>query len=344
MLKILLPGLLFILLIGCGDNGKNYETKPVANETLIKEDTTQFIFVGMIGEKAGLYQYDFENKKPKKFWFSPSEQVVELSFSENRKAAFFLTARSYGKRGVFPFITRVKLYSIDLDSTKVKFITNIGGGMQVFTEWVDSNNFKVALNSIDIKVSEYINQRTFIFNRFGKVLLNEKKIYNFVKEGYPSLPKKSINLESSKLNGELKVVEKGEDKLLYLQKDSDDNLKFICKDNKKLRDVVWDYNSFDLIFSTADVTPGNETIYSKDPQTSSLYVYSIKEDSIDGKWDGGGYKNFFIQNDKLFFDTGFKENSRIIIFDLNNNSPVDSIKISGGCGLENIPELPDYSA
>ncbi len=344
MRKILFPFLILIFILGCGEENKTKETIPNSNQSLKKEKASSFIFVGMIGEKAGLYSYEFNKGKSKRFWSSPSEQVVELSFSDDRKAAFFLTARSYGKRGVFPFITRVKLYNINLDSNSVSFVSNIGDGMQVFTEWVDSNNFKVALNSIDIKVSEYVNQHTFIFNTFGKALLNEKKIYNFIKEGYPSPPKAKINLKSSQLNTELKIEEKDGENSFYLENNSKDEIKFICSDNKKIRDVVWANNNSDLIFSTVDVTPGNETIYDKNPETSNLYIYSIKKDSIIQTWKGGGYKNFFLENNKLLFDTGFKENSLIIIYDLKNNSPIDSIKINGGCGLENIPELPDYSA
>lgn len=269
---------------------------------------------------------------------------MELSYSQDRKAAFFLTARDYGKRGVFPFISRAKLYHINLDSSKVNFVTNIGTGMQVFTEWVDSNNFKVAFNSIDIKVSDYVNQHTFIFNTFGKELLNEKKLYNLFKEGYPSLPKRNIDLKSKQLNAELDTVKNDSLNLFYLKQASESNTVLICKDSKKLENIDWSKSNDDLILSTVDVSPGNETLYSKDPQTSSLYIYSLKNHKIENQWKGGGYKNFFIQNDKLFFDTGFKENSMIIIYDLNNSSPVDTIKIRGGCGLENIPKIPDYSA
>ena len=344
MHKIIIPLLLITLLTGYGDANENKETENDGNQSLQKVNTTSFIFVGMVREKPGLYKYNFKTKKSKVFWSSGAEEVMELSFSQDRKAAFFLTARDYGKRGVFPFITRAKLYYINLDSNKVKFVINIGTGMQVFTEWVDSNNFKVAFNSIDIKVSDYVNQHTFIFNTFGKELLNEKKLYNLFKEGYPSLPKRNLNLTSKQLEAELNTVNNDSMNLFYLKKTLENSSVLICKDNKKLEDAAWSNGNNKLIFSTVDVTPGNETLYSKEPQTSSLYIYSMKNNKIENKWDGGGYKNFFIQNDKLFFDTGFKENSKIIIYDLNTNSPTDTIKINGGCGLENIPNIPDYSA
>ncbi len=151
-------------------------------------------------------------------------------------------------------------------------------------------------------------------------------------------------MKSKQFEAELDIIKNDSLNLFYLKEDSENGQMLICKDNKKLRDIGWSKNNDDLIFSTIDVTPGNETLYSKDPQTSSLYIYSLKNHKIENKWEGGGYKNFFIQNDKLFFDTGFKDNSMIIIYDLNNSSPVDTIKINGGCGLENIPKIPDYSA
>ncbi len=185
MLKIIIPLFFFVLLIGCRDTNKSIETPKDVSQSIQKKNDAPFIFVGMVGEKPGLYKYNFKTKKSKVFWSSGVEEVMELSYSQDRKAAFFLTARDFGKRGVFPFISRAKLYHINLDSSKVNFVTNIGTGMQVFTEWVDSSNFKVAFNSIDIKVSDYVNQHTFIFNTFGKELLNEKKLYNLFKRRLP---------------------------------------------------------------------------------------------------------------------------------------------------------------
>jgi hypothetical protein len=46
----------------------------------------------------------------------------------------------------------------------------------------------------------------------------------------------------------------------------------------------------------------------------------------------------------LFFDDGFKEKSRIYIYNLQTNTISDSVIISGGCGLKNIPLIPNYEA
>jgi hypothetical protein len=44
------------------------------------------------------------------------------------------------------------------------------------------------------------------------------------------------------------------------------------------------------------------------------------------------------------FDYGFKEKSKIFIYNFQSNTLTDSISVSGGCGLKNIPTIPDYEA
>ena len=44
------------------------------------------------------------------------------------------------------------------------------------------------------------------------------------------------------------------------------------------------------------------------------------------------------------FDDGFKQKSKIFIYNLRSDRLTDSIKVSGGCGLKSIPAIPDYGA
>ncbi|MEO8399782.1 MAG: hypothetical protein ABI550_08230 [Ignavibacteriaceae bacterium] len=333
---------LLFLLYNCGDKNEN-DQADISDQLKSKENLFDFIFVGMIGNQPGLYKYNSKKKNPEKLWSDINEKVVEFSYSDDMKSAFFVTAKDYGKKGVFPFINRVKLYVVNINSNKVNFAANIGDGMQLFTRWEDNENFKIVLNSIDRKVASFVNQHTFIFNTFGKNLIDEKKTYNIAKDGYPEPLSKNRDNNLTYENNTLLNEEENGKNLFYFDNDKIEK-KLIKEDNKKLNQVAWAAKGEYLIFTTIDVTPGNETIYNKNPETSSLYIFSVKENKIIKHWDGGGTKTFFLNDGNLIFDDGFQNSSRIIIYNLNSMKLIDTIKITGGCGLENIPELPDYSA
>ena len=334
-----------ILLAGCGQK----KEPPVENKNLVKDSTAavkiekhsgSFIFVGMIEHKPGLYRYDFATKKYRQFWSNYNEQVVELSYSPDKKSLFFLTAGHFGKKSLFPYITRVKLYQVDLDSSRVKFIKRIGDGIQVFTQWEDNNNFKVVINRIDEIVATHIYQQTYIYNIFGKEVLNEKEIFDITKSGYPRPNHKPENFNSP--SGRYTLLNEGKDTTqVYLLDLKKDDKYFITANGQQLNKFSWPMNERYLVFSTVNLLMNEGKTKLKDTETSSLIIYNTMQQNIVKEWGGSGVKNFFIKDDLLIFDNGFLDNSRITIFDLRNLQPYDEIKINRGCGLRNIPELPN---
>lgn len=338
--------IIFLFIAGCGEKPqKPIETIPVKKEKPVvkKEKFKSFLFVGIIIHKPGIYEYDVAKRIRKEFWSNYNEQVVELSYSPDMKSAFFLTAGYLGKKSFLPYITRVKLYLIDLGSFKVKFIKNFGNGVQVFTQWENNNNFKIVVNRSDKIVPTYINQQTYIYNVFGKELLNEVQTYDLTKNPYPRPPHNPQNYESP--GGEYRIVNSSPDSTkLYLENTQEKSYSFITSSGQKLNKFDWSYDENYLIFSTIDITAGNKTLKSKEPATSNLYIYDIKQNKVVKEWKGNGIKNFFIKNDFLIFDNGFDEKSSITIINYRTLKVYNIIKLRSGCGLRNIPELPDIKA
>ena len=347
MLKTSLYLLIILFFVaGCGEKPqKPVKTVPVKKEKPVvkKEKFKSFLFVGIIVHKPGIYKYDVVNKKRTEFWSNYNEQVVELSYSPDRKSAFFLTAGYLGKKSFLPYITRVKLYLVDLDSSKVKFIKNFGDGVQVFTQWQGDSNFKIVVNRADKIVPTYINQQIYIYNVFGKELLNEVQTYDLTKNAYPRPPHNPLSYESP--DGEYKVVNSTKDSTnLYLENLNEETYSFIASSSQKLNNFTWSYDGNYLIFSTIDITAGNKTLKSKEPATSNLYIYDVKQDKVVKEWKGTGVKNFFIKNDFLIFDNGFGEKSSITIINYRTLKVYAVIRLRSGCGLRSIPELPDIKA
>ena len=281
-------------------------------------------------------------KKRTEFWSNYNEQVVELSYSPNRKSAFFITAGYLGKKSFLPYITKIKLYLIDSDFSKVKFIKDFGNGVQVFTQWENDSNFKIIVNRSDKIVPTYINQQTYIYNVFGKELLNEVQTYDLTKNKYPRPPHNPLNYNSP--DGEYKIVNSTKDSTnLYLENLNEETYSFIASSSQKLNNFTWSRDGKYLIVSTIDLSAVNKTLRSKKPATSNLYIYDVRQNKVVKEWKGGGVKNFFIRNDFLIFDSGFGEKSSITIFNYRTLKVYYTIKLRSGCGLRNIPELPDYS-
>ncbi len=337
-----LLGLLLLIGSGCSDKGSKSE-KPDDTLNVVIQKPSDFYFVGMIDYYPGLYKYNFKTKEAEKFWSVKGEKIVDLSFSDNRKTAFFITAKMFGKRGVFPFITRVKLYRLGVDSSKVNFIRTIGSGMQVFTEWEADNSFKIILNSFDKIVANYVDQHTFIYSQFGRELVNESKTYDITKEGYPRPPAPKTVFQSN--DGD--KVEAAADSGMYsvfLIDSKSGNKTVLTKSPQNLKEAEWGVGGECIIFSTLDISPRNETIYNKEPNTSRIFLYSLATKKIIKKWGGGGVKNFFIDGDYVIFDDGFGPSSVLKIFNYKTMELFDTIKIEGGCGVSNIPKIPDFSA
>ncbi len=339
---------IFCFLSGCSEKKLKEEnrtdTRAALHSIQKKADAVNdFYFVGMIGENPGLYKFISKNKTVKQFWSSKDEKVVELSYSANRKAAFFLTANDYGKQGVFPFISQAKLYLIDLTASKTKLVKEIGSGLQVFMLWTTDNSFKVILNSFDTTVANYVNQETFIYSEFGRELVNNSKTFDITKEGYPNPPGRIGNFSSP--NGKYTVW--ANDSIpasIYLRQKNKSEKILMGTTDQKLNQVEWTPDSKYVIFSTLDISPMNKTLYDKQPSTSKILIYFLEEKKFTKFWEGGGVKNFFIENNYIIFDDGFGKNSIIRIYNYRTLKSIDTIQINGGCGLRNIPQIPDYSA
>lgn len=314
---------------------EKYPTSPTDNE---------FLFVGVINNKAGLYKYNFTSKTQSEYWNSNKDDVIDFSYSNDLKAAFMLTAKEHGKKGIFPFVDKVKLYFVKQDSTALEFVEEIGSGLQVFSFWETDSVFKVVLNFMDVSVGKYLEQYIKRYNYFGKKLSDEKKRFELAKDGFPKIPTSEKKLTSPNFKYSLEEFDSVFTEI-YLLDNSDKQKKvLITKQNQKLNFVDWTIDNKFLIFTTLDISPMNETLYEPEPNTSKLFIYSLSEKKLVKIFEGGGIKNFLLLGNILIFDDGFEEKSKIFIYNFKSQKITDSISVTGGCGLKNIPSIPDYEA
>jgi len=319
LLKIFI--VMIFILNGCGKGKKPDSSIDKILYNVNKEQVKEFYFVGKEKEKIGIYKYNFEEKKFVKLWSDKKEKVILLSYSPNLKHVYFLTAKYYGIRSTLPYIKRVKLYSINLTNEDVAFVDTLMNGTQINADWISDNSFKMIVNSRDLKVSEYMNVHTFIYNSKGKKLLSEIKIVNFIKDGYP-LPVASNEQVTENENYKLKNGIIDRDSLYLFDKKTNETDFIVLLNKKKLNKINW--GNHYLIFTIKEKNKHKDII-----------IYSFKDKTVVKKIENKNIKSFLVFGNFLVYDYGLSFSSSISIFNLRKLEITNSIKINGGCGLRN---------
>jgi hypothetical protein len=333
---------LFLILIAVVSFTFNYCDKPHEKEkTLpeIKKDTANveivnyFLFVGKWYGKAGISKYDLITKKHETVWWHPRENVYLLISKTELKPAFFLTVRKTGFKGNFPFFEKIKIYRISSDLSETEFIYEIKDGMQITARWNDDENLEVGFTSIDKTDPTYVNKHIKTFDSYGKLINDEIEIFNLVMDGFPELlPERNLTVSASGKYG-ISVI--GDS--VFLKTTESDSLKLISAFDHNLNKINWSDDEQFIFISTLELE--NESIKTREPETSELFVYSIAEDSVVASWKGGGVKNFFTIDSLIVFDNGFGRNSSINIYNYVKEELIDKFQMKAECGLFYIPKL-----
>lgn len=330
---------LFVMLIcvsGCRNSEKNsYDQKlndEIANATVSKFNG--FYFVGNRSGMPSIYSYDAQSEKVKLFWSVEKERVIDLLVSVDQKAAYFITMRKQRLKSSKPAIERGKLYRIDFDANKVEYIAQLEEAIQIIPFWQDDDRFTLVINSVDKTVASYINKNTQVYNKFGKLLSDNNEIFDITKDGYPVTKLPDLKLTSP--NEMFSVIVKN-DSLQITQNNSGQTIKTKFVD-EKIRQINWAENNKNVIILL--VNKNNNLKAVSTPSTSStLIIFDLFEKKIIKTFDGPGYKSFVLIGDFLIFDNGFGRDSSIKIIKLSTLEEVKIIKITGACGLRNIPGI-----
>ncbi len=331
MHKILLI-IILLVFISCSDRKDQTSDNSLEQEIASAKltDFNELYFVGIYNGLPSIYRYDNKTGKAKIFWSGSDERVIDLLVSEDRQTAFFITKKKQRLKSSQPAIERGQLYRIDLISKKVQQIAHLDEGIQIIAFWNDNDRFTLVINSIDKTIASYINKNTQVYNRFGKLLSDNNEIFDLTKDGYPvtKLPQPKYTSPNKMFN----IVEKN-DSIFIQQK----NVKTLFKTEftgKVIKQIGWADNNKHLILLLMDIAKPDEL--SKTKISSTLIVFDLKQKKTAVSFNGIGYKRFVLIGDLLIFDNGFGRDSYIEMFSLSSLKDKQNIKISGGCGLNNI--------
>jgi hypothetical protein len=303
------------------------------NDSTAIKPISRFLFLNEWFGKTGVYSYNLKEKKYAPVWWHPRQNVVMLVYRPDNMPAYFLTAAEMGTRGNFPFFERIKLFRISRNLSETIQIDKVEKGLQFTARWNDDDNLEFIYTSIDKIISNYINEYTLVYDFYGKLIDSKIETFDIEKSGFPYLiPPRNFTVSPS---GRYGISIKGDS--VFFKTVGVDSTKLITAISHKINKINWTDDDEFLLFSTLDLN--DESIKTKNPETSELFIYSLQTDSLVDSFTGGGVKNFFTSGDLLIFDDGFGKNSRINIFNLKEQKIVDEIHTKEGCGLVYIPEL-----
>jgi len=334
--QIIILFLVGLLIPACNKTDKNLEQVKTFEEkdSTLEMDLSHFLFLTEWFGKTGVYSFDLAEKKYSPVWWHPRQNVVMLSYRPDNMPAYFLTAGKMGVRANFPFFERVKLFRISRNFSEIIQIDNARDGLQFTLRWNADNNLEFIYTSIDKFISSYVNQYTKVYDFYGKLIDSKIETFDIEKSGFPYLmPQRNFTVSPSTKYG---VSFLGDSVLLKIA--GIDSAKFIALMKHKLNKIKWSENEQFLFISTLDLN--SETVKTKTPETSELFVYSLTADTLLEAFGGSGIKNFFTSGDLLVFDNGFGKDSRINIYHLTQKEIADIIKPKEGCGLVSIPMIP----
>ena len=323
---------LIILLTGCTEKSSNKELESKSGKSTVN-GFKELYFVGIYAGLPSIYRYDYAEDKSRIFWSNKDERVLELLVSEDRKAAYFVTKRRQRLKSSKPAIERGQLYRFDLESKKVELISQLEEGIQIIPFWTDNDRFTLIINSIDKTVASYVNKSTQVYNQFGKLLSDNNETFDLTKDGFPVTNFPPLQYVSPSEKQKVAVIK---DTIKIQQFEPKNDFEFYIED-KEIKQIGWNENNKKVIIL---LLHKNETdVIQKDKISSSLIIFDLDKQKIVKTFEGAGYKRFVLIGDFLIFDNSFGRDSFIEILNLKSLNEERKIKITGGCGLKNIPAL-----
>lgn len=328
--------------IGC-EKKEEVKVKHVEEDSIL-QPFNKIFFVGNESGKDAVFLYELDKNEFSKFWSNEKELVYELSYNSDYTELFFITVKNHGKKGLLPFVQEVSLYNINIKTDRVEKVGSLGNGIQVNIYWDDLTTCRIVMNRTTSSPENFVEQVIYLYSTNGKKIFEEKNLFDLRETGYPQFPTRKINTISH--TGEYSLIEgRQENEFAFVLDSKKNNGKFLITTSFfPLSYSGWTLDENYLVFTTVDISPSNETLYDKNPMTSALYVYSIKNQTLIKNIKGSGIKNFIINAHLLFYDDGFGSDSKILILDLIENKIINKIEIPGGCGIKLVPQIPNYDA
>ena len=286
-----------------------------------------FFFIGNYGGQFSIYKFELIDNSYEIFWYSPRETVIKYLHNKDLNQAFFLTARKISSSRGLPFIRGIKLYRLDLESSKVEELSQIGDAIQIFIQWIEIN-LNIQFTQFDLKIASHINKINQLYSPFGKLLKEDIEISDFINHRYPQFDINKISLTSP--SGNFGISQTADS--IFLEIANDEQKILIDSTGHIINKVKWNDSEDYIVFTVNQI----EDVRAK-KVSSKIIVNNLREQRLERVQQSTEKIDFIITDDLVIYESGSNYESFLTIYSFEKNEKIYRINIKGGCALSTMP-------
>lgn len=296
----------------------------------IEDLFNSFLFVGYYLNRASLYKYDLLEDEYYLVWSKWGKKITDLHYKEEEVNTFFTTGFQIGVEGGFPFITDVRLYMHNRINNDTKLLQKFGKGLSVSSTW-DNELLDVSFVELDSLKTMSVYRKDYRYDPEGIMATQSVDEFDLLNDGLPNKLRGGISIDSPDDNYSLAYEEAEDTTTIGIIENVRGKENLVGKYKGRLKHAEWKKLRDEVLVSLITESDTAET-------RTSIYIIDYHKYEIVDSIKTQGSGNFMVKGNLLFYDKGFGREAKIIIYDNDMRSTVDSILIRGGCGLTNIPQ------
>ena len=309
--------------------------KIVHNGKLEEDFFTNVIFVAKYLGRPSVYSYNLLTKQISVEWSKWKRKVISLNHSIDNQSAFITTALGYERQRGFTFIHEAGICFFNKVSGQTDELADLGEGIQLYSYWELSDTFKVNFSMLDSINSRIVIQNIYPFDINGKLGLVQKRKFDLLKNGFPSIPKRNPVEYSPNKEFQFRNVRLGSESNIYLKNLKQHSEELVVTTQRNINDARWSKDGNYLFLITDDQVTGSKSI--KTEKTGELIIIDAFKKKIVKIFSGFHFENVLVHGKLLFFDERLKDIAQIAVYDYTRNKLLNTITMYGGCGLNNLP-------
>ncbi|MEK6552473.1 MAG: hypothetical protein AABZ54_03375 [Bacteroidota bacterium] len=309
--------------------------KIVRNGKPVEDVFTNVLFVAKYLGRPSVYSFNLLTKQSSVEWSRWGRKVISLNHSIDNQSAFITTVLGYGRQSRFPYIHEARIYFLNRVNDQTDELAELGNGVQLYTYWESSDTFKVNYSMLDTVNSKIVIQNIYPFDINGKSGLIQKRKYDLLQHGFPSIPRRNPVELSPNKEFQFRNVRSNGESNIYLRNLKQRSEELVVTTKRNINDARWSEDGNYLFIITDNQSVDSKGV--KAEKTGELIIIDAFKMKIVRIFSGFHFENVLVHGKLLFFDERLKDIAQIAVYDYTRDKLLNTISLYGGCGINNLP-------
>ncbi|MBI5729636.1 MAG: hypothetical protein HY963_00725 [Ignavibacteriales bacterium] len=301
----------------------------------VVDNFTNVLFVANYMGRPSVYSFNLLTKQSSVEWSRWGRKVISLNHSIDNQSAFITTMLGYGRQSRFPYIHEARIYFLNRVNDQADELAELGDGVQLYTYWESSDTFKVNFSTLDSVNSKVVIQNIYPFDINGKSGLIQKRKFDLLKEGFPSVPRRNPVELSPNKEFQFRNVRSDGESNIYLKNLKQRSEELVVTTKRNINDARWSEDGNYLFIITDNQSVDSKGV--KAEKTGELFIIDAINMKIVRIFSGFRFENVLVHGKLLFFDERLKDIAQIAVYDYTRDKLLNTISLYGGCGINNLP-------